>query len=92
MKVVDLFSGCGGMSLGFEEAGYDIVGAFDNWDAAVEIYEANFSHPITKKDLSEEDSIPMIKKLKPDLIVGGPPCQGFRRADKPCHQCHQRQG
>ena len=44
MKVVDLFSGCGGMSLGFEEAGFDVVGAFDNWDAAVEIYKSNFSH------------------------------------------------
>ena len=44
MRVVDLFSGCGGMSLGFKEAGFDIVGAFDNWDAAVEIYKANFKY------------------------------------------------
>ena len=32
MKVVDLFCGCGGLSLGFEKAGYEIVSAFDNWD------------------------------------------------------------
>jgi len=31
LKTVDLFSGCGGMSLGFQNAGYDIVAAFDNW-------------------------------------------------------------
>jgi len=82
MKVVDLFSGCGGMSLGFEEAGFDVVGAFDNWDAAIEIYKANFSHPIYKVDLGTDDSTTMIKKLKPDLIVGGPPCQDYSIAGK----------
>lgn len=82
MRVVDLFSGCGGMSLGFKEAGFDIVGAFDNWDAAVEIYKANFKHPIYKADLSNADYIPTIKELNPDLIVGGPPCQDYSIAGK----------
>lgn len=82
MKVVDLFSGCGGMSLGFEEAGFNVVGAFDNWDAAIEIYQANFQHPIFKADLSENDYIPTIKELNPDLIVGGPPCQDYSIAGK----------
>ena len=50
MRVIDLFAGCGGMSLGFENAGFDIIAAFDNWDAAIKIYESNFSHPIYKKD------------------------------------------
>lgn len=82
MRVVDLFSGCGGMSLGFKEAGFDIVGAFDNWDAAIEIYKANFNHPIYKADLSIADCIPTIKGLNPDLIVGGPPCQDYSIAGK----------
>lgn len=82
MKVVDLFSGCGGMSLGFEEAGFDVVGAFDNWNAAVEIYKANFSHPIYKMDLSSENPTPLIKSLKPDIIIGGPPCQDYSIAGK----------
>ena len=82
MKVVDLFSGCGGMSLGFEKAGFDVVGAFDNWGTAVEIYKANFKHPIYKADLSNEDSVPIIKGLKPDLIIGGPPCQDYSIAGK----------
>lgn len=82
MKVVDLFSGCGGMSLGFKEAGFDVVGAFDNWDAAIEIYKANFKHPIYKADLSNADYIPTIKELNPDLIVGGPPCQDYSIAGK----------
>ena len=41
MRVVDLFAGCGGMSLGFENAGYDVVAAYDNWDAAISIYRSN---------------------------------------------------
>ena len=82
MKVVDLFSGCGGMSLGFIQAGFDVVGAFDNWDAAVGIYKANFSHPIYNADLSTTDCMPTIKELSPDLIVGGPPCQDYSIAGK----------
>ena len=42
MKVVDLFSGCGGMSLGFSEAGYEIAAAFEFWDAAIKCYNCNF--------------------------------------------------
>lgn len=82
MKVVDLFAGCGGMSLGFENAGFDIVGAFDNWDAAIEIYRANFAHPIYKMDLNKDDCLPIILSLKPDMIVGGPPCQDYSIAGK----------
>lgn len=82
MRVVDLFSGCGGMSLGFMQAGFDVVGAFDNWDAAIMIYKANFAHPIHKMDLSKDDCIPIIQDLKPDIIVGGPPCQDYSIAGK----------
>lgn len=72
MRVIDLFAGCGGMSLGFENAGFDIVAAFDNWDTAITIYEHNFSHPIYKKDLGTADVIQQITDLHPDLIMGGP--------------------
>ena len=82
MRVIDLFAGCGGMTLGFEQAGYDIVGAFDNWDAAIDIYKANFSHPVYKKDLGTEDIVPMIETLRPDLIIGGPPCQDYSISGK----------
>lgn len=82
MRVVDLFSGCGGMSLGFEQAGFDVVAAFDNWNAAISIYEKNFSHPIYQKDLSEEDAVSVIADIKPDLIMGGPPCQDYSIAGK----------
>jgi len=78
MRLVDLFSGCGGMSLGFQNAGFEIVAAYDNWQPAIDIYSRNFSHPILKRDLSDEDAIiPELASLHPDIIIGGPPCQDF---------------
>lgn len=82
MRVIDLFAGCGGMSLGFENAGFDVVAAFDSWDAAITIYESNFTHPIYKKDLNVDDVIQQISDLHPDLIMGGPPCQDYSIAGK----------
>lgn len=82
MRAVDIFSGCGGMSLGFEQAGVDVVAAFDNWKPAVEIYKANFKHPILQKDLCDEDSIQLIADKQPDIIIGGPPCQDYSIAGK----------
>lgn len=82
MKAVDMFSGCGGMSLGFEQAGVDVVAAFDKWAPAVEIYRANFNHPIYEKDLCDADSVDAIKHFGPDLIMGGPPCQDYSIAGK----------
>jgi DNA (cytosine-5)-methyltransferase 1 len=83
MRCVDLFAGCGGFSLGFEKAGFDIVGAIDNWSEAVHVYKQNFSHPIYELDLNHLDNIiPIIEPLKPDIIIGGPPCQDFSSAGK----------
>lgn len=83
MRVVDLFSGCGGMSLGFANAGFDVVAAFDNWDPAIEIYQRNFNHPILKRDLLDVDArVEEIASLRPDMIIGGPPCQDFSSAGK----------
>jgi DNA (cytosine-5)-methyltransferase 1 len=83
MKCVDLFAGCGGLSLGFEQAGFEVVAAFENWEPAIEIYRANFKHPIFQQDLTnEQDSIEKIDRYAPDLIMGGPPCQDFSSAGK----------
>ncbi|MGJ8633837.1 MAG: DNA cytosine methyltransferase [Luteolibacter sp.] len=82
-KVADLFSGVGGLSLGFQRAGFDIVGSFDSWGKAIDVYRDNFSHPSFVADLSNMEAVlPEIERLKPDLIIGGPPCQDFSQAGK----------
>lgn len=82
LTVVDLFSGCGGMSLGFHNAGYQIKEAFDFWKPAVDVYRENFSHPIHQCDLGALDTYDAIKAIRPDVIIGGPPCQDFSSAGK----------
>jgi len=83
MKTVDLFAGCGGLSLGLENAGFEVVHAYDNWEKSNEIYAQNFNHPISKLDLSDvKKAVKEIKRHKPELIVGGPPCQDFSSAGK----------
>lgn len=81
MNTVDLFCGCGGLSLGFEQAGYKIMAAYDNWDDAIAIYKENFSHPIVKQDLSDVGStINELKDYSLDMIIGGPPCHDYSSA------------
>ncbi len=81
IKCVDLFCGCGGMSLGFEASGFNIVAGIDNWKAAIRVYEKNFDHPIIEKDLMDvEGAAEVITEYTPDLIIGGPPCQDFSTA------------
>lgn len=83
LTVVDLFAGCGGMSKGFENAGYNVIAAFEFWPVAAACYAANFDHPVYQKDLSDVDeAVTIINELKPDIIIGGPPCQDFSQAGK----------
>lgn len=73
--VVDLFCGAGGMALGFLRAGFEVVAAFDNWDAAVKTYRRNFGDHIRQVSIDEDLQLP-----DATVIVGGPPCQGFSSA------------
>ena len=79
MKVVSLFSGCGGLDLGFKMAGFNIVWANDILPDACETYKKEIGDHIVCKDISEIDvrSIP-----EADVIIGGPPCQGFSGVGK----------
>lgn len=82
LRTIDLFAGCGGLSLGFQNAGFDIFYAFDNWKPAFEVYRDNFNHPISDIDLGNNKNFDEIKSLNPDIIIGGPPCQDFSSAGK----------
>lgn len=83
MRVIDLFSGCGGMSLGFQKAGYEICSAFDHWKPAVNVYKKNFDHPIVEADLGSFDGdVSAFTLHRPEMIIGGPPCQDFSSAGK----------
>ena len=81
---VDLFSGAGGLSRGFLDAGYDVVLGVDFDDAALKTFKANHgSAEAMKLDLFDHSNIDKIikfldeKNIKLDVLVGGPPCQGF---------------
>lgn len=81
LTVLDLFSGCGGFSLGMEQAGLQLVGAIDFDRHAVETYNANFQdHQALQRDLTAygpEDFARETGQSQIDVIIGGPPCQGF---------------
>ncbi len=72
------------MSLGFAQAGFEVIAAFENWPPAAAVYRANFlDHPVLTQDLSDtRATLELIRELAPDLIVGGPPCQDFSSAGK----------
>jgi len=81
LKVIDLFSGCGGLSLGFINAGYEVILGVDNDTAALETFKANHNGAkVMNIDLFDKKAIGEIKKEvngHADIIVAGPPCQGF---------------
>lgn len=82
--VLDLFAGCGGLSYGFQEAGYNIIGFVEKWEPAIETFLKN--HPSTIHlggDIQKIRDHELLKyKDKVDVIVGGPPCQGFSMCGK----------
>jgi len=86
MRTIDLFAGCGGLSLGLSRAGFDIVAAFDNWKPALAVYGENFNHPVYERDLGAmEGDYRELGKFKPECIAGGPPCQDFSSSGKRDH-------
>jgi DNA (cytosine-5)-methyltransferase 1 len=83
ITAVDLFCGCGGLSLGFQKAGVEVLAAMDNWEAALNVYRENFDHPAIQQDLQDEKAtVERIQKIAPDMIMGGSPCQDFSSAGK----------
>jgi len=86
-KTIALFSGCGGMSLGFAWAGFNVLGHVEIDEAANEIYKANFPHSLLLGTDIAKVSDSEVRNWKKhfgniDIIIGGPPCQGFSLAGK----------
>lgn len=80
-KIVDLFCGCGGLSRGFEMAGFEVIAAIDMWSDAIATYNHNFSsHQAVCEDIhhwTNEYLASLKKKHHIVGVIGGPPCQGY---------------
>ena len=86
LNIIDLFCGCGGLSLGFENAGFNVLLGIDMWEDALVTYRHNHRNGNTLcadlATLSVEEVDKAINYEKVDVIIGGPPCQGFSIAGK----------
>ena len=76
-RFISLFSGCGGLDCGFQTAGFLPVAAFDIDSTAVDTYNHNLGKRATKFDLKDWSNLRNLASEKADLLIAGPPCQGF---------------
>ena len=76
MKVISLFSGCGGLDLGFKKAGYETVLATDVWEVACETLKKNkMAEQVLCEDIRKIDFKPYQGQI--DVVIGGPPCPPY---------------
>lgn len=81
MRIIDLFSGCGGLSLGFMKDGHTVLKALEYDENIAQTYKIN--HPevhVIVDDIKNVDTTNVFSKGDADIIIGGPPCQGFSMA------------
>lgn len=88
-QIVSLFSGAGGMDLGFHQAGFELAVAIDGFSAAIDSYSYNFksalAHVGDLNEIGPDGVLDLVRKRVPKGgsigVIGGPPCQGFSRAN-----------
>lgn len=76
MAVLDLFSGAGGLSLGFKQAGFEILAGVEKEEVYADTFQNNIKKECFILDLSKQPKIP-VDYNNVDVLIGGPPCQGF---------------
>ncbi|MEZ0345024.1 MAG: DNA cytosine methyltransferase [Infirmifilum sp.] len=82
-RVIDLFCGAGGFSRGFKEEGFSIELGVESMEVVAKTYAANFPEAkVLPVDIKEVHSLDLAKIVeKPDVIIGGPPCEAYTRAN-----------
>lgn len=86
-SVIDLFSGAGGLSKGFEQAGFIIKAAFEKNNYARQTYTQNFPGVVMRENLIGADYAQLQEQVGTiDVVIGGPPCQGFSNANRQHNQ------
>ncbi len=84
LSSIDLFAGAGGLTLGLQWAGFDTLGANDNWNPAINTLKQNFNHAwVSTEDVRELSATNILSETRgvtPLLVTGGPPCQSFTSA------------
>jgi len=79
LEVVSLFSGCGGLDLGFKKSGFKIIWAIENFKEACRVYRENLQEEIICEDISK---VKLGDVPECDILIGGPPCQAFSMIGK----------
>ena len=88
LKVIDLFAGAGGLTRGFVDAGFRPIYAVEHQEVFAQTYAANFGAHVDSRPIEEVVRDTKVMRKKADVVIGGPPCQGFsnlgpNRSDDP---------